>query len=857
MKRAAGVLAAAGAAFISVVMMNGFAAQNQPLAVADEGQTALGIEGGWRLWGVSGPGMIPLDLLKAAKPDANAPVILGDRVETSPPPPDWMKPDFDDAAWPRTAGPFPCGWRGHADIWGLEGRTLLCLRGKFSVQDPAAIKKLVLSMKYAGGVVVYLNGSEALRQDMPAGELKPGTPALPYPLEAYVDSQGKIIPILYAVGRRVQAGEKDLADRVARREAREVKPAEIPVKGLRKGVNVLAVEVHIAAHRPEAREFLGKSESPQWPHIGLTALQLATDAAPGAVESNLARRKGFSVWNQDMHRQFNDADCGDPHESLQPIRLIGARNGCYSGLVMVGSDASIDGLTASVTDLKGTGTIAAVNIRVRYAQLSRLCQGYNAPSTFIGLEEEPPAKVAPGGNKSAVQPVWVTVRTPKDASAGKYQGTLEISASGVAAVKVPVELEVADWTLPDPTAFRNFMAIYESPDSVALQYDVPMWSEEHWKRLEKSAQLMGYVGNNLAVMHLICHTEFGNDESMVTWIKKADGSYDYDFTVFDRYLDLMTKYCTIKVVACQVYFGGDWGRVDPTKKAVSVTVLDPATQKREMLTLPFYGTEESKKQWKPLLDQIRERLKKRGLEEGLVFGLGHCGGIHKDTIAFFNELAPGHGWHIAKHNRARPGEFPQHRYVEWMYVPGDLPVPSTLPRFPNDGKGLISIMMQRITDAGQPPISLRTMAERAYLLGDSGAGRICLDFWPVKGGIEGYGTKSLYDRWPAAMACQRQPHFKHLSAPGKLSAVSTPKIEALREGLQETEARFFVEEALAAKKVGGELAEKCRKILDARVTLCKLTHMTSDQLVAIENWLKNSEDTYRLVAEVAKAVGEN
>ncbi|KPJ71491.1 MAG: hypothetical protein AMS14_09100 [Planctomycetes bacterium DG_20] len=305
-------------------------------------------------------------------------------------------------------------------------------------------------------------------------------------------------------------------------------------------------------------------------------MRLAADATAGAIERNVARPRGWHVWNQDMHREFGEAEYGDPCETPQPIRLVGARNGYYSGLVVAGSDGPIEGLKAKVEDLEGPGVIPAANVRVRYARLSSL-QGNNPPA-FIGLEEEPPARVPLSPDEGAVQPVWVTVRVPKNVAAGKYQGSLQISAAGVETVKVPVELEVVDWTLPDPTAFRSFMSIYQSPETVALQYGVPLWSEEHWRLMEKSAELMGYVGNNLAIVPLVCRTEFGNDQSMVGWIKKPDGSYDYDFKVFDRYIDMLQKYCTIKFASCQVYYGGGWGSVDPAERSVSVTVVDRGHQ---------------------------------------------------------------------------------------------------------------------------------------------------------------------------------------------------------------------------------------------------------------------------------------
>jgi hypothetical protein len=69
---------------------------------------------------------------------------------------------------------------------------------------------------------------------------------------------------------------------------------------------------------------------------------------------------------------------------------------------------------------------------VRYAKLDGPYQpGFPfQPGCFFfdGLENDPPAEVpvdkAGGG---AVQPVWLTVRVPKDAQPGAYSGQLTIS----------------------------------------------------------------------------------------------------------------------------------------------------------------------------------------------------------------------------------------------------------------------------------------------------------------------------------------------------------------------------------------------------------------------------------------------
>ena len=54
-----------------------------------------------------------------------------------------------------------------------------------------------------------------------------------------------------------------------------------------------------------------------------------------------------------------------------------------------------------------------------------------------------------------------------------------------------------------------------------------------------------------------------------------------------------------------------------------VTLLDPATGKAKDLQLPLYTADaKSKELWKPLYDELRARLRKRGWEKQML--LGYC-----------------------------------------------------------------------------------------------------------------------------------------------------------------------------------------------------------------------------------------
>ena len=222
------------------------------------------------------------------------------------------------------------------------------------------------------------------------------------------------------------------------------------------------------------------------------------------------------VWTSDV---VSNALAPNAVKELKPVVLVGARNGTFSGKIVVESPSAIKGLQVAAGALVGSaGTIAAQHVQVRYA-IKWETTGHGLPRGADILLESPPDVNVDEGR--AVLPVWVSVKVPKDAKAGTYTGAVTVQPKGAAAVKVPVKLEVTDWTLPDPQDYRVWMDFVESPDTLAVEYKVPLWSEKHWKLIDRSFSLLNPSGARVLYVPLICRTNFGNEQSMVRWIPQG------------------------------------------------------------------------------------------------------------------------------------------------------------------------------------------------------------------------------------------------------------------------------------------------------------------------------------------------
>ncbi|MFH1024803.1 MAG: glycoside hydrolase domain-containing protein [Planctomycetota bacterium] len=819
-------------------------------AGSDAGTVILDVNSGWRCFFAW-----KSELVRTAEGKLE-PLVAGDKdikkveiVKTSPPSKDWVRPEFDDGGWTRWSG-IIYGW--NRDL------ALVGMRGRFSVADPGRVQDMKLSVTFYGGAVVYLNGKEVGRSGMPDGEIDPETPAKDYPKEAYVTPDDRLLGNF--------RGSGDLAKYPDRYELRKRNLAiSVSASVLRKGVNVLALELHRAPVDAAGlvpapvKSGLVRGHN-MWTMLQFRDLRL-TAAANGAVMPNAGCHKGLQVWTAGEIPAFkaNIAERGDTLGLTLPILLVGTRGGAFSGYIGVGSSDPIHGLKVQAGELKGARTgevLPAGAVRLRYTladgdptmmwgDFADHGPGIPRAPCFDGLDEIPPAEVAVtkevGG---AVEQVWVTVCVPRAAKADTYNGKLTVSAEGAPPSEVPIEIKVHDWLMPDPREFESYVGIILSPESVARKYGVAMWSDEHWKLVEKSFRISGEVGNKTVYVPLIVPTHFGNEHTMVRWIKQADGSYTHDFKIVEKYLDLAVKYLGKPPVVCfyvwEPYFGGTYfgstegpgyEKIKPRgPRPVKFTQLDPATGNLSIVEGPAYGIPESPVFWKPVFDGLRAILEKRGLKNSLMVGLGHDTRPTKSVVEDLKAAVPDARWVIHTHGRCHDWMLykiqPVGAQAEVWFSPGERDPgirrlygwknEHLYTTFPRVGSGAVDYIYNNAA------LGLyRASIEGIVISGIRGADRLGGEFWEVPV-AEGKRSVSLLGFDPSTNwgALNVSNAVSHLLAPGKDGPVATIRLEAIRQGVQETEARIFLEKALVdpGKKanLGEDLAKCCQELLDER-----------------------------------------
>jgi hypothetical protein len=842
------------------------------------------------------------------------PVVVAEKAETARipegeprtdlPPPRWTQPDFDDSRWVRITGPlFPgTDGRGYGVVksggrrCGSEEISLICLRGKFFVPDPPKVESLVLSTVYRGGIVVYVNGTEVARAHIAGKDVSPEAIGEEYPSEAFVAPDGR--SGLDALSKKIDAEiEKRLKLRLRTLEQISISP-----QLLRKGVNVIAIEIHRSPVHP-----LGQKVG-SWLTAGFQDFKLV--ATPGwSVVSNTDRPKGFQVWNESILADIYDLDYGDPNEPLKPIELIGVRNGSFSGHVVVGADKPIKGLNVRVTELKsGDGkTIPIDAIKLFYplpqgqgGQEGRTYRGcFSYRPRFDALAESPPSEIPLAVIKpekgysgtvptpGAVQPIRVTVQIPENAGEGDYEGSLYIKAEDMKEVMVPIKLRVIPWTLPPAYDFTSILGIVQSPDTLAVYYNVPVWSERHWELIDRSFRILGRAGTDVLFLPLVMKNHHGK-EALVRWIKNDDGTYSHDFSIFERYVDTALKYIKRPEIVCLYAWDRAYkcvpgrreqleGKVDNFQMPhVIVPLLDRKTGQIGEMEGPPYAEPDSVEFWKPVLEGCRDRLKKRAIsEEAIVLGIVPDASPAPKTIDNFYTAAPWLKWMNVSHS---PGYKFKGEKTEVPVVcstgvyGGTRPVPDpSKARYyawkPWNQFTRIFCVFPRI---GAPYTLLLNTSlsacwtfQEAYLMtGVRGPMRIGGDFWELKfkEGDSERKTKSFISRYSGNIPGISQA-VEYMLAPGPDGPISTLRLETLYEGSQEGEARVFIEKALesgGSKLVfPGMSAEQTRaylqNLLDRRQRLFRAFSPVIEW-IGCSDWQALSEELYRAAGKVAEVI---
>ena len=285
---------------------------------------------------------------------------------------------------------------------------------------------------------------------------------------------------------------------------------------------------------------------------------------------------------------------------------------------VVSSEEELKDVRLSVSDLRnGKSLIGAENIRLQFVSYvvsdlldttkygqcgSREDKSKWGEVLVADVLDINDSMTVPAGRK---QPVWMTVSVPSDARPGKYSGKLTVTSSNAKARSLNVELTVADHILPPARDWTFHLDLWQNPYSVARYENVPLWSDAHFEAMRPVMRMLAEAGQKSVTATIMSRPWNGQTEdafgSMVTKIRRIDGTWLYDYTIFDRWVEFMFSLGIDRQINC--YSMIPW--------ALQFDYIDQATSSPATFQAAP-GSEEYNEYWGAFIADFARHLKAKG-----------------------------------------------------------------------------------------------------------------------------------------------------------------------------------------------------------------------------------------------------
>lgn len=205
----------------------------------------------------------------------------------------------------------------------------------------------------------------------------------------------------------------------------------------------------------------------------------------------------------------------------------------------------------------------------------------------------------------SVQPIWVQCQIPQSIVSGIYKGELLIKEGARTLQKLQLSIQVSSRQLPQPAEWSYHLDLWQNPFAVARYYQVPLWSKEHFDAMRPLMKMLADAGQKVITASIIHKPWNGQTEdyfeTMVTWMKRADGTWSFDYTIFDRWVEFMMSVGINKQINC--YSMVPW--------KLSFQYYDQATNSLKIVqTAP--GEKEYKEIWGQMLTSFSKHLREKG-----------------------------------------------------------------------------------------------------------------------------------------------------------------------------------------------------------------------------------------------------
>jgi len=226
---------------------------------------------------------------------------------------------------------------------------------------------------------------------------------------------------------------------------------------------------------------------------------------------------------------------------------------------------------------------------------------YLLPDRFVPLLTPGDRFDVPG---KSVRPVWLSVNVPSNVEPGIYSGVIGVhTENGRADLKIKIRVQNQSLSKPHDWKFR--LDLWQNPWVIAEYYHVKPWGEEHKALLKKHLQLYADAGGTYITTYGV-HSPWGDNEysiegGMIEWIKQRNGSWKFDYNIFDQYVELAMSVGIDRAIT--IYTPIPWGE---RFRYLNETTGDYVYERWQPTSDTFRNN------WNIFLTDLRKHLQKKG-----------------------------------------------------------------------------------------------------------------------------------------------------------------------------------------------------------------------------------------------------
>ncbi|WP_418603159.1 glycoside hydrolase domain-containing protein [Hwangdonia sp.] len=383
------------------------------------------------------------------------------------------------------------------------------------------------------------------------------------------------------------------------------------------------------------------------------------------------------------------------------------------------------------------------------------------------------------------RPIWVTIDVPADAKSGTYKSVFTLQIDGQDSKKFEFTLNVIDKTLPPATDWKFHLDLWQNPFALARYHNVELWSQAHWDVLKPLMKRLADAGQKVITVSLNKRPwggqTFDQFEAMIDWKKKSDGTWEYDFTVFDNWVQFMMDLGVKKQISCysMVPWGNEFYYFDEAENKEIKIKAEPGTKAYEDIWVPFLKDFKGHIETKGWSSITRIAMDERGPKE------------MKAMLKLLNEHAPEFGVSFADNHKS------------YKLYPNELKDMSVAFGHPVDEEDLVSRRAKNhisthyvcCSDAFPNTFTFSPPAEGVFI----GWYTMAADFdgflrWAYNSWVENPLQDSRFRTWPAGDT--------YIVYPDNRSSI---RFETLRDGIEDAEKIRILREDLQAKGMLDEL----------------------------------------------------